>query len=317
MDLFFFSNSIQLDLAFVDGESQFCYDGVYNQGYNEITPLYPQTFEPDQIVEALRTSSNPFTNNPLSQNQNANIIINNQKFLEDYSNSNYGTLGITITKYGVVHEYFDFHIDYPPELPDDYWEPYTTIDIGIHRLLPSEAQVKSDLQLYNMDIFTGSHMIVKDMLAYNMVAHGGPEWFKYGWVPVWWWWEYRPVGHIYPSEIEALWYHYYNPSTAEEFDVYPYDTIVFTDVSYGYYEPPDTDPTMAKAFVDYGASTFVGATISPTAFSDPFMRVFWNDLCQDNNNVEHAVITFCDFWGHNWNLGDEWRIYGYRYATLP
>ncbi len=173
------------------------------------------------------------------------------------------------------------------------------------------------VKMYNMDIFTGSHMIVKDMLAYNMVAHGGPEWFTYVWVPFLWWGYWVPVGHIYPSEIEALWYHYYNPSTGEEFDVYPYDTIVFTDVSFGYFEPPSTDPTMAKAFVVHGASAFVGATISHTAYSDPFMRVFWNDLCQGNNNVEHAVDAFCDYWGHGWEIDEEWRIYGDRYATLP
>lgn len=321
MDLFFFSNSIQLDFAFIDGESQFCYDGIYNRGYDEMTPLYPQTFEPDQIVEALSTSSNSFTNNPLSRNQNANIIIYNQEFLEDSSDSNYGTLGITITKYGVVHECYDYLLDYPPELPDDYWEPYTTIDIGIHRLNPSEAQVKSDLQMYNMDIFTGSHMIVKDMLAYNMVTHGGPYWEVWGWVWVtWWWigwWEYRHVSTIYPSEIEALWYHYYNPSTGEEFDVYPYDTLLFSDSSFSYFKPPSTDPTMAKAFVDYGASAFVGSTTSHTRFSDDFMRIFWYQICQNNSNVEYAVIKFCDWWGHDWDLGDEWRIYGYQYATLP
>jgi hypothetical protein len=321
MDLFIFSNSFQLDLAFVDGECQFCYDGIYNQGYDEITPLYPQTFEPDQIGEALSTSSNPFTNDPLSHNQNANIIIYNQKFLEDSSDSNYGTLGITTTNFGVSHECYDFSVDYPSELPDDYWEPYTTIDIGVHRLNPSEAQVKSDFQYYNMDIFAGSHLIVRDMLAYCMGTHGGPQWEVYAWVWVtWWifgWWEYKDVGTIYPSEIEALWYYDYNPGTGEEINVYPYNTIVMSDSCYSYYKPPSTNPTMAKAFVDYGASAFVGATIKTPAASDTYMRAFWNDLCQDDETVRDSTITLCQTYGGNWNLGDEWRIYGDQYTTLP
>ncbi len=322
MDLFFFSNSIKLDLAFVDGDSQFCYDGIYNQGYNEIMPLYPQTFEPDQIGEALSTSSNPFTNNPLSHNQNANIIIYNQKFLEN-SEDNPGTRGFSDIDYGVSHEVNDFPIDYALELPDDYWEPYTTIDIGIYRFEPTEAQVKSDLQYYNRNYYDGgSNWIWKDILAYNIVAHGGPQWDFYAWVQVWFWWEWRIIATIYPNEIESLWYDSYNPSTGEEVDVYPYDTIVFADSCFSYYNPDvGTNPTMAKAFVDVdndnGAAAFVGSTIEHTGFSDPFMEIFWYDMCQGNYNVRNAVIDFTDFWGHNWTLGVEWRIYGDQYSTLP
>jgi len=90
-----------------------------------------------------------------------------------------------------------------------------------------------------------------------------------------------------------------------------------SDSCFGYYKPPSTDPTMAKAFVEYGASAFVGATISVPAASDNYMRAFWNDLCQGNYNVRHATITLCNTYGQGWNLGDEWRIYGNQYATLP
>ena len=91
-----------------------------------------------------------------------------------------------------------------------------------------------------------------------------------------------------------------------------------SDSCHGYYDPEySTDPTMAKAFVDYGASAFVGATMAPDEQSDTYMRAFWYDLCQGNYNVRQATITLCNTYGQGWNLGDEWRIYGNEYATLP
>ena len=145
------------------------------------------------------------------------------------------------------------------------------------------------------------------MLAYNMVAHGGPYWN----IEV-------SNAMIYPNEISALWYYSYNPSTGVEIDVYPYDTIIISDSCFSFYEPEEgTNPTMAKAFVDHEAAAFVGNIIEPWADSDWWMSVFWDDLSQENYNVRNAVIDFCEYWGHGWNLGDEWRIYGNQYATLP
>ena len=74
---------------------------------------------------------------------------------------------------------------------------------------------------------------------------------------------------------------------------------------------------MAKVFVDNHASAFVGATISVPSGSDSFMLAFWDDLCEGDENVRNATISLCDDYGHNWNLGDEWRIYGNQYKTLP
>lgn len=312
MDIYFLSNNIQLSLAFNIEGYQICYEGFYYQGYEEIIPLYPHIFEPDQISEdSMRTSIN----------KQDKLIIYNQEFTEKESSIDAGTLGFTFTNYGVSHECYDFGVSYPEELPDNYWEPYTSIDIGIYRLHPSEALVKSDLQTYNLDYVEGGRGFFRDMLAYCMGTHGGPHWEIWGFVRhcfLWWcWWEYERVGIIYPDEVEALWYHYYDPGTGIESDVYPYDTIIMSDSCYGYYKPPSTDPTMAKAFVDYGASAFVGATITVPAASDTYMRAFWNDLCQWNYNVRHATITLCNTYGQGWNLGDEWRIYGNSYATLP
>ncbi len=302
MDLFFFPNSIQLDLAFDDGEYQFCYYGIYNQGYKEITPLYPQTFEPDQ---ALKTSSDSVANNLLLQSQKVNVFIYNQKYLEN-SESNPGTRGFTYTTYGVVHEFCDFEINYPEGLPLT-WTYYTTIDIGIHRFEPTEAQVKNDLQYYNSDYFDGRRTYVfKDILAYNMVAHGGPYWQK------------NETVFIFPSEIEALWYNYYNPSTGEEVEIYPTDTIVISDSCYGYWNDSHI-PEMAEAFVDAvnGAAAFVGATILTDTKSDAYMEEFWRNLAIDNTDVEDATIALCEERDPEWDYDIDWKIYGDETATLP
>ena len=304
MDIFFFPNSIQLDLAFNDGEYQFCYNGIYNQGYNEITPLYPHTFEPDQ---ALRTSSNSVASDLLLQSQTVNVFISNQKFLEN-SESKPGTRGVTITKYGVSHEGVDFDVDYPSELPDEYWEPYTAIDIGINRIEPTEAQVKSDLQVYNRDYYNGgANFIFRDILAYVMGSHGGPPW-------------YITAGEatIYSNEIEALWYNYYDPYTGEEINVWPTDTIIMVDACKSYWNASYI-PAMAEAFVDVdnGAAAFVGSTLDVPQDSDSYMRAFWGALTIDNTNVEDATIALCEEGEPGWNLGDEWRIYGDEEATLP
>ena len=306
MDLFFLSSSIQIDLAFDGGDCQLCYEGIYNQGYEMIPPLFPHTFEPNLMVEG-------FTNDLISKNQKKDVIINNLKYIEKYTDYNYGILGITFTKYGISHECYDFGLSYPEDLSDDYWEPYTSIDIGIYRLWPTEATVKSDLQYYNKDSIQNGHGYSRDIKAYSMVTHGGPHWEI--WKKVWFWQE--KVSNIYPNEISALWYYSYDPYNNLEIDVHPWNTIIMSDSCYGYFKPPSTNPTMAKAFVDYGASAFVGSTIATPAASDTFMRAFWYDLCQGNYNVRHATITLCNTYGHGWNLGDEWRIYGNQYVTLP
>lgn len=304
MNLLFFKNKIQIDIAFDGGACQLCYAGVFYKGYRDITPLYPHDFEPDLFhtdTKEIWDMPPNMLKDQLIQNQKENVIVNNQKYLDEIT-----ILGFSYTKYGVVHEAYEFYLTYPEDLPDDYWEPYTSINIGIYRYLPSEAQIKSDLQYYNRDYWRGLNCYMRDILAYHEISHGGPSWYIYG------------GNTITPNEIEQLWYHYYNPSTGVEIDVYPWDTILIVDACFSYYDPSSgTNPTMARAFVDYGAKAFVGSTILVPADSDDFMRAFWYDLCQNNYNVRTATITLCDTWGHGWNLGDEWRIYGNQYATLP
>ena len=193
MDFFLMPTTFRLELAFDDGESQLCYEGIHNKGYNEIVPLFPHTFEPNQMSIELLSLPIAFSKDLLIQNQKNEVSIYNQKYQEEQGIRG----GVSLTKYGVVHECYDFDLDYPSDLPDDYWEPDTSINIGIHRLFPSEAQVKSDLRFYNKDWIKWGSGYIHDMLAYNMVTHGGPQWEVFSSNNNW-------VGTIYPAEVNGL-----------------------------------------------------------------------------------------------------------------
>lgn len=315
MDMYMYPNLIKVDLAFDGGICQLCYEGVYDLGYNSIPAIVPNIFElyhKDEDLSKISVMDSQKIKDQLLMNQRSNIIIHNEDYLNDTLTTTTDLMSpmshILITDYGIVHECFDFGVSYPEDLPDDYWEPYTCIDIGIYRYLPSEATVKSDLQYYNKDYVSMSlNGYIRNIRAYTMGSHGGPQWGVYqGGIK---------VGTIYPNEISALWYHtfdgYYDT------DVYPWHAIVLVDVCYGYYNPEEgTNPTMAKTFVDYGADAFVGATITIPGASDTYMRAFWNDLCQNDETVEISTITLCQTYGGGWNLGDEWRIYGDEDSTL-
>jgi len=149
-----------------------------------------------------------------------------------------------------------------------------------------------------------------------MVAHGGPDYGDDYWhIHQRWLWFWILRGMIYPSEIRNLWYHSYNPITDEEIDVNPWDTIVLSDSCHGFYVSSNS---MAHAWVDYGAEAYVGAIISiPILDNDEYIGAFWERLCQGDGTVRQATIDLCNEHGGGWNLGDEWRILGNQYATLP
>ncbi len=100
---------------------------------------------------------------------------------------------------------------------------------------------------------------------------------------------------------------------------------MLADVCHGY---SDSTSGMAHAWVDYGAEAFIGATISvPIAdqygnrWNDGFVGAFWEELCENEGTIRSATIALCDYYnahyGSGWNLGDEWKIMGNQYATLP
>jgi hypothetical protein len=320
MDMYMYPNLIRVELAFDGGIRQLCYEGVCDRGYNSIPAIIPNIFEldhKDDDLSKIAVINSQELKDQLLMNQRSNIIIHNEKYLKDSLINTTDLVSpmshISITNYGISHECYDFGVTYPEDLPGDYWEPYTCIDIGIYRYLPSEATVKSDLQYYNKDhVSTSFNGYIRNIKAYSMGTHGGPEWGVFQIVMDD---DQDLVDTIYPNEISALWYHtfdgYYDT------DVYPWHAIVLADVCHGYFDPNvSTNPAMAKAFVDYGADAFVGATITLPMASDTYMRAFWYDLCQNDETVETSTITLCQTYGGNWNLGDEWRIYGDGDATL-
>ncbi|MFW9896281.1 MAG: hypothetical protein ACFFD7_10795 [Candidatus Thorarchaeota archaeon] len=236
------------------------------------------------------------------------------------------------TQYGIAYEYGDAStVNLAEDLPDDYWEPYTEINYGIYRRGPKENQVKSDLQYYNKNSLFN---YVRDIKAYAIYAHSNgahnTEWeIRHWWV--WEWWTF--FGHyvyewLTPSEVASLWYYQWNPGE-DEISVYPIDMIFHATVCYGY-SGNDGIPHMAKAFVDYGASALVGATVSITfAHNDEFTGDFWYDLCQSDKTVYQATQSYISTHNYyddyptspenlniDWVYGNHIKIYGSTSAKL-
>jgi len=297
-----------IDLAFDDGDSQYCYNGLISKGHKSFDPYLNQQIEVVHLNVVGNTQTNSLENMIQSlkdfQSSSISVYQNNEK--EEIET----TRSISFTQYGLAHECSDYSIvNLAEDLPDDYWEPYTEIDYGIYRRTPTEAQVKNDLQFYNRDLIEGGHGYVHDIKAYAVYAEGNSAlntaWYiRRYWVIDWWIFGHWVYEYIYPSEIEALWYHDYDPLYDIEVDVYPYDMIIHATVCHGY-SGNDGIPHMAKAFVDYGAAAFVGATVDvPGKHNDEFTGDFWYDLCQSDKTVYQATISYI-------NTHNLYKDYGY------
>ena len=316
-----------IDLAFDDGDAQYCYNGLISKGYMSFDPYFNQQIEVVHLNVVGNTQTNSLENMIQSlqdfQSSSISVYQNNEKEEIETSRS------VTFTQYGVAHECADFSsVNLAEDLPDDYWEPYTEIDYGIYRRTPTEALVKSDLQFYNRDLIEGGHGYVHNIKAYAMYAHSNAahntEWLiREWWVWIWWPFGYYAQEWLTPSEVSSLWYHSYDPVYDIEVDVYPYDMILHATVCYGY-SGNDGIPHMAKAFVDYGAAAFVSATVGiPGKHNDEFTGDFWYDLCQSDKTVYQATQSYIST--HNYyddyptwpeNLNIDWvydthiKIYG-------
>lgn len=129
------------------------------------------------------------------------------------------------------------------------------------------------------------------------------------------------------DEVVSLWYSqveypYY-------IDVYPTDMIIHATVCYGF-SGDDGIPHMAKAFVDYGAAAFVGATVDiPKEHNDEFTEDFWYDLCQSDNTIYQATQSYISTHNYyddypttpinyniDWVYGTHIKIYGSTSAIL-
>jgi len=311
-----------IDLAFDGGNYQYCYNGLVSKGYMSFNPYFNQQIEIVQVDVERNTQMISIDNGiqTLKDFQSSSISI----YQNDENEGIQTTLGVSYTKYGIAHECADAPtVNLAEDLPDDYWEPYTEINYGIYRRGPTENQVKSDLQYYNRDNFP---RYARDIKAYAVYAHSNEEENTKWLIRYWWVWDWWPfTGHyIYewltPSEVASLWYDYWNPGTGEEVYVYPTDMIIHATVCEGY-SGNDGIPHMAKAFVDYGAAAYVGATVGiPYAHNDEFTGDFWYDLCQSDRTVYQATQSYIsthnyydDYDGDlniDWIYGTHIKIYG-------
>lgn len=329
-----------VNLAFDGGGYQLIYDGILKKGYSEFFPALSEGVEPAGDLSSQQEVFYQELKEWLRQQQIENIHIYKRKDLEQHNElSSFSSGRVSFNKYGLAHEMYDsddcHSQDQPTYLryiPNDYWEPYTCIDIGIYRFMPNEATIKSDIEFYNRDLIEGGRGYVNDVVAYNIVTESypphGPDWEVYWWNFhrfLWWsWWTQDLKSAIYPDEILELWYYYYDPLTDTETDTHPWDSIIFAHTCFGWsYGPDDPEgPTMGHAFVDYGAAAFVASPypayiLVPDENDDP-ARAFWYTLCQEDNDVEAAVLAYCTAWGEpEWATDGTWRILGDKNAIIP
>ncbi len=332
-----------IDIAFDNITEQFCYNGILNKSYNDFFNFSGEMDEFNQKItdyqEYIKLLSQDLVQQ-IKKMQIENILISKYTSLDNQDTNIMGSLSISFTNYGVAHEMYDsdknHDVDkatYLRQIPPNYWVPYSKISIGIYRWMPSEAQIKSDLQYYNKDYIQAGHGYVRDILAYNMLTHdlvNGPEWEVFTWTQILWWWYQYASGYIYADEVSALWYHSYDPGLDIEVDVYPHGSIIFAHTCHGWYcgdciggDP--RGPTMAHAFCDYGADAFVGCEIGAPVFvpdseaPDPARICFWQSLCQDDETVEQALDEYCDFLSYieGYDVSPYWHIMGNPNKYLP
>lgn len=321
-----------IDIAFDNISDQFCYNGILNINYND---FFNFSGEMDEFNQKGNLEQQ------IKKMQIENILISKNTDLGNNDTNIMSSRSISFTNYGVAHEMYDVdgnhNIDestYLRQIPPNYWVPYSKIDIGIYRWMPSEAQIKSDLQFYNKDYIQAGQGYIHNILAYNMITHdlvNGPEWEVFTWTQVLWWWYQYMVGCIYADEISALWYHSYDSGLDREIDVYPHDSIIFAHTCFGWYcgdciggDP--RGPTMAHAFCDYGASAFVGCEIGapiyipdPATAPDPARIYFWKSLCQDDETVGQALNDYCAVLSYleGYDVCPYWHIMGNSNKKLP
>jgi len=339
MEFLIANNTVYVNIAFEANEYQLSFDGIMYGNFLEISKgdALPPSSEQLIAIELMKQY--------LKENQNKGpLIYKSPSFLQkssEVTKTSRLTRGVSYTNYGVAHDLFDLDEDhgidnpsYLRKLRDYYWEPYSSIDIGIWRYMPSESQVKSDLQYYNKDYYDGfASGYIRDILAYNVLTEDisfqgklpGPDWEVYQWQLFLWWWSQNLVGVVLPCEVRGLWYHSYNPSTGEEIDVYPTNSLIFSHTCNGWSAGLSDyrGPEMAHAFYDYGAGAFVGSHTYTYAWCentlpDPARIYFWDSLCQQNENVGTALDDYCAFLSgvFGYNMRPEWHIMGSSSLTI-
>jgi hypothetical protein len=184
--------------------------------------------------------------------------------------------------------------------------------------------MKSDLQYYNKDNIDISNQYYRNIIAYAIYAHGSgdPNWLG-GCYTCWVTDEFLgvPTNWLTPTEVSNLWYTQSTPPYSY-ISVYPTNTFIHATVCFGYSNSWDSYPYMARAFTDYGAKIFVGATVEiPAEHNDDFTAVFWESLVIDDETVYQATLDYISshnsYYDDDWTYDTEIKLCGYGTAYFP
>lgn len=319
-----------IEIACDTNESQLCYENVIQNKECDFKPFYiknsPVSFY-NQIMNTERFEKQSFSemrNTLISNLKNGVKVYQNPQWKEQKKELATKS-GIPTTNYVISFEATGFNGDSDFTFARDMvkWDHYvrvlTEIDIGIYREVPSESQVKSDLQYYNKDSFAAGSGYSRNIKAYAPYAHpsrsgahdsyAGQRWYLR--TTGWWLWE--RTEYLTYTEVQALWYHWENPYEGAYVDVHPTDMIVLANICYGYADGPTGHPYMPKAFVDYGALSYVGCTWLLVS-GDYGDDAFWSRLCIWNESVYTATLNYVAAIDQNVNppyeYGIDIKIYG-------
>lgn len=195
-------------------------------------------------------------------------VINPNKFKKKTKSTNGG---LYIVNYALFHEIF-FVSDPGPnmaasliaETTSDIIDVVVFKDADVHNLL--RPNVLSDIIFYNRDYVTvGSQ---RNLLAYQVSTHGdGSTAFQtedYDWIT--------------DHDIRNCW------GKNAEWSTYPTGTVILTEQCYGAYKND-----MASAWLDFGASAYVGNTGITPGYTRDFIVGFWNAMAVDRKKVSDAL----------------------------
>lgn len=316
MQVLEYSSYTRISIAFEFHEYQIILDSIVRKEDFKITSKYI-----NKITDCYVNSSYPIDSYE-DYNEVESRFFSKGGNDFDFNSINKPKSAYSLTEYVIIHQSGDIERIWDITWLCDDIESQTHVDVAFTRYNPSEAQVKSDLQYYTRDTWRYYSLIQKkDIVGYEIICHGGTEWylaggkFLYGvyenGTKIWMW---KPVGTIFPDEIEELWgYSIQNPYT---YFYYPDDAIIFPYNCYGFTPKPTGVDGMKEAWVTAGdAASFVGSTI-PILKSLAWdgTNTFWQSLINEDD-VETATRNMCDLY-YLWNYDTEWKIFGSTSATL-
>ncbi len=181
--------------------------------------------------------------------------------------------------YCVVHEVFFDDNNSVPEQVGSWCKSYSWVDYSVYREDVSEAQIKSDLQFYNKKHYTIDYKS-RILGAYEIDTHGNTDVSEPD----------RPLltfdgGEITPSEVVNLWGPY-----SSDYYIRPDSAIVLASACRSLRDGGISDVSeMGDAFIDYGASAYIGSTLDTPVEMDEWTEEFWWSLTYEDETIGKAI----------------------------